>query len=415
MNAEIIAVGTELLLGNVTNTNARDISEMLSEIGINVYYHTVVGDNPGRLRDAVALARGRADIIVTTGGLGPTYDDLTKQTLAECFGKTLVMDEEIAEGLRAYFRGRYPDDAFPENNLQQAMIPEGATVLENDCGTAPGCAFEVDGTHVLMLPGPPRECLAMFRGCAMPYLRALSNSMLASHNIHIFGMGESAVEEKLRDMMMSMTNPTLAPYAKIGEVVLRVTAKADSEAMCEALMQPVLEKTQEILGDAIYGIDVVNLERMVIDLLQEAGLTISIAESCTGGLLSKRLTDVPGASDVYTSSVVTYSNESKERLLGIPMAVINEHGAVSEEVAKAMANGAKERLGTDIGIGITGIAGPSGGTPEKPVGTVYVGIATPEGMHCKKLTLRPDREIVRFMATNHALDLVRRYIQRLPM
>ena len=415
MNAEVIAVGTELLLGNVTNTNAKDVSQMLSEIGINVYYHTVVGDNPVRLRDAVEIARGRADIIITTGGLGPTYDDLTKQTLAECFGKSLMMDEEIAEGLRTYFRKRYPNDVFPENNLQQAMIPDGATVLENDCGTAPGCVFEVDGTHVLMLPGPPRECLAMFRGYAMPYLRALSNSVLASHNIHIFGMGESAVEEELRDMMLRMSNPTLAPYAKIGEVMLRVTAKADSSDECEALMRPVLEKTQQTLGDVVYGIDVVNLERVVVDLLRGAGLSISVAESCTGGLLSKRLTDVPGASDVYMGSVVTYSNESKERLLGIPIKLINEYGAVSEEVAKAMASSVKECLSTDIGIGITGVAGPGGGTTEKPVGTVYVGVATPEGLHCKKLSLRPDREIARFMATNHALDLVRRYIQQLPM
>ena len=246
--AEIISVGTELLLGNIANTDARDISQMLSEIGINVYFHTVVGDNPERLKDAVKIARSRADIIITTGGLGPTYDDLTKQTLAESFGKKLIFDEKEAEEIRTYFSQRLHSHAMTDNNYQQALLPEGCVPFHNACGTAPGCAFEADGVHVLMLPGPPRECISMFENCAMPYLRNLSDEEILSHNIHIFGMGESLVEDKLRPLMLKLSNPTLAPYAKEGEVRLRVTAKGKSAQECEDLMAPVIEQVRSVIG-----------------------------------------------------------------------------------------------------------------------------------------------------------------------
>jgi len=413
--AEIIGVGTELLLGNIVNTDARDISEGLSALGINVYYHTVVGDNPDRLRQAVEIAKGRADIIITTGGLGPTYDDMTKETLARCFGKTLVYHADIGDGIRAFFAKRLSGQKMPENNLRQAYLPEGCTVFENAWGTAPGCAFFAQGKHVLMLPGPPRECRAMFQNCAVPYLKALSDAEILSHNIHIFGMGESSVEEQLQDLMEGLTNPTLAPYAKTGEVMLRLTAKAESEAVAEALMAPVLAQVREILGDVIYGVDVDSLETTVLRLLADANQTIAVAESCTGGLLAKRLTDIPGASKSFIGGVSAYANTVKTNLLGVDGILIEEQGAVSDPVARAMAQGVKCRLGTDFGIGITGIAGPDGGSEEKPVGTVFVAMATETGTFVRALHLGNDRTRIRVMAVHHALDMVRRYLTELPI
>ena len=415
LNAEIIAVGTELLLGNVTNTNARDLSEWLSKLGINVYYHTVVGDNPARLREAVEIARSRADIIITTGGLGPTYDDLTKEILAACFGKALVYHKTEGEALRAYFARRLPGVDMLENNLRQAYLPEDCVVFRNDCGTAPGCAFLAAEKHVIMLPGPPRECRAMFQNGAAPYLEALSDAEIVSHNIHIFGMGESEVETRLQGLMQGLTNPSLAPYAKTGEVTLRLTAKAESRAEAERIMAPVLREVRETLGEVIYGVDVDSLEACVLRLLLNAGKTIATAESCTGGLLSKRLTDVPGASEAFLGGVVAYANAVKTELLGVPAALIAAHGVVSEPVARAMAKGARTRLGADFGIGITGIAGPGGGTEEKPVGTVFVALATGAETHVRSLTLGTDRGRVRIMAAHHALDMIRRYLTGLSM
>lgn len=413
---EIIGVGTELLLGNTVNTDARDISEGLSELGINVYFHTVVGDNPERLRDAVAIAKTRADIIITTGGLGPTYDDLTKQVLAECFGKELVCDQETVDSINEYFRRRHTHSGgvMPQNNLQQAMLPEGCTILRNDWGTAPGCAFEAEGKHVLMLPGPPRECREMFKNCAMPYLRSLSDAEILSHNIHIFGRGESSVELQLRDMMQSLTNPTLAPYAKSGEVMLRLTAKAQNCVEAEALMTPVLEEVKRELGDVIYAIDGISLEDTVIKLLTERGVTLATAESCTGGLLAKRLTDIPGASAVYLGGVSAYSNAAKCLFLGVDSGLIDTHGAVSAPVASAMAEGVASKLGTDIGVGITGIAGPGSDGTDKAVGTVYVAMKTGEKTYCRELSLGNDRARNRLMAANYALDMMRRFLTGKP-
>lgn len=410
MTAEIISVGTELLLGNVVNTDARDISQMLSELGINVYFHTVVGDNPERLKKAVAIAKERADIIITTGGLGPTCDDLTKQTLAEAFSKKLLFNEEEAQEIKNYFHTHLHNAKITENNFQQALLPEGCTVFHNTCGTAPGCAFYAENTHVLMLPGPPRECISMFKNCAIPYLKELSKEEIRSHNIRIFGMGESAVEDKLRSMMLEMENPTLAPYAKEGEVMLRLTAKAASDEEADELMKPALQKVQEILGDIIYGIDVESLEERVINLLGDKGMTLATAESCTGGLVSKRITDIPGASKVFLGGVTAYSNEAKTNILGVDAAVIQEEGAVCEEVARQLAEGVKEKFSSDLGIGITGIAGPQSDNTNKEVGTVFVALASKEKTFCRSLHLGADRSRVRTMAANHALDMVRRYL-----
>lgn len=409
MNAEILSVGTELLLGNIVNTDARDLSEMLSELGINVFYHSVVGDNPERLEQSVKLAKTRADLIITTGGLGPTYDDLTKQVLCRAFGLEMYYDETEADGIKEWFEKRRRGAKMTENNLRQAWLPEGCTVFHNLWGTAPGCAFEADGVHVIMLPGPPSECTAMFRNCAMPYLKSLEGGVIASHSLRVFGMGESAVENLLSGMMNELTNPTLAPYAKEGEVMLRVTAKADSEQQAEEMMTPVIENVREALGELIYGMDVDSLEERVSALLREKHSTLACAESCTGGLAAKRMTDLPGASEVFRGGVVTYTDEVKTTLLDIDPDVLRTEGAVSAEVAAEMAENVREKLRADIGIGITGLAGPDG-DGKNPVGTVFVAMATGMDTFIAPLSIGVGRDRIRTYAASYALDMVRRYL-----
>ena len=414
MNAEIISVGTELLLGNIVNTDARDLSIMLSELGINVYWHTVVGDNPARLTAAVAAAKERADVIITTGGLGPTCDDLTKQTLCAAFGKEMYFDERAEADLRAYFKGRVMTD----NNLQQCYLPVGCTPFYNTCGTAPGCGFQVgNGKIVLMLPGPPKEMNAMMRHGGIDFLRSLSDEGIWTHNIMLFGMGESHVESLLRDRMNALTNPTLAPYAKEGEVRLRVTAKAAGEAEAEALMAPVIAEVRRTLGDIVYAVDTPSLEQTVLELLKERGETFAAAESCTGGLVAKRFTDLPGASAVFRGGVTVYTNDAKRALLGVdPDALSPEDGAVSFEVAMDLAENVRETLGADYGVGITGVAGPDSDGIH-PVGTVFVGLASADGVTVRALELgeRSDRTRIRTLAANHAFDMLRRKMTGLPV
>ncbi len=407
-NTEIISVGTELLLGHVTNTDARDISEMLSKIGINVKYHTVVGDNPERLRQCVETAKSRADIIITTGGLGPTCDDLTKQILAEAFGLRLVENKAEREGLYDYIRyGK----KFTDNNFTQAMLPEGCTVFHNNCGTAPGCGFEKDGKIVVMIPGPPKECNAMFRESALPYLRKLSEELIVSHSVRIFGLGESSVDDIFAEEMNRMTNPTMAPYAKECDCLLQITAKAKSVDEAEKMIAPVMEHVMQRLGDVVYGVDVECIEESVIKLLREKGMTFSAAESCTGGDVARRFTDMPGASAFFKGGVVTYTNEAKAKLLGIDPALIEEKGAVSYEVAKAMAENVRALLGTDIGVGVTGLAGPDGDGVHE-VGTVFVSLAVEGETFVKELhtgAMRT-RSFIRRMAGNHIYDMMRRWL-----
>lgn len=414
LNAEILSVGTELLLGNTTNTDARDISIYLSELGINVFYHTVVGDNPERLSKAVEIARERADIIITTGGLGPTCDDLTKQVLAKAFDLEMVFHEELAEEMRRYFKEVIGVDNMTENNLQQACLPSGCTVFHNEWGTAPGCAFEAKGVRVIMLPGPPRECNAMFKACAMPYLRSLSDDVILSHNLHIVGSGESAVEAKLRDMMNDLQNPTLAPYAKEGEVMLRITAKAKSEDQAEKMTQPVIEKVREVLGDLIYGIDVGSLEQVVFELLKGKNMTLSTAESCTGGFVSKRITDLRGSSEVFIGGAVTYATESKTIVLGVDANLIEQYGVVSKEVAVEMAKCARTLFNSSIAVSTTGLAGPDG-DGKNQVGTVFVALATENEVFVTQLNSGFGRMRVRTLASNCAFDMVRRYLTGLPV
>ena len=413
--AEIIAVGTELLLGNIVNTNARDISQALSAVGVNVFWHTVVGDNPQRLKEALDVARRRADIIITTGGLGPTYDDLTKQTICESFGKPLVLHQDILDGLKVFFE-KNVHMKMPSNNLQQAELPEGCTVFDNPVGTAPGCAFEANGVHVLMLPGPPFEMLTMLKGHVIPYLRGLSSEVIVSHDIMTFGLGESPMEELMREKMSRMENPSLATYAKPSEVRLRATAKAESVEAAEAMLSPVVKDVTDFLGDYVYGVDVASLEDVCFRLLKEKGLTFATAESCTGGRVAERLTALPGASQVYRGGVVSYWTQVKADVLGVSQALLEEHGAVSAETARAMAEGARRITGADIAVSVTGVAGPDPDERGVAVGIVYIGLATPDGTFCRPLDLgKRRRDRIQDLASNHALDVVRRYLSGLPI
>ena len=416
MVAELIAVGTELLLGNIANTDAQMLSEKLSTMGITVHHHTVVGDNPQRLSEALETARKRADIIITTGGLGPTYDDLTKQTICKTFGRELELHEDILEEIKTWFQTKMGKE-MPENNVQQAMLPVDCTVFDNPVGTAPGCAFEEDGVHVLMLPGPPFECRYMFEHRAEKYLEKLTDGVIVSHEIRIFGMGESSVEEALREPMTTLTNPTLAPYAKLNECMVRATAKAETKEAAEALLTPLVAQVKETLGDVIYGVDVESLEAVVSGLLRERGLTLSAAESCTGGLIAKRMTDLAGASNVFRGGVVSYTNEVKARVLGVPEALLEEYGAVSEPVARSMAECCREICGSDLAVSVTGVAGPDTDDRGNEVGTVYIALAGADGTICKKLSCGKGRgrDRVRSAAASNAFDMIRRHLLGLPV
>ncbi len=406
MNCEILSVGTELLLGEIANLDAQIISQGLSEQGIDVFYHTVVGDNPERLKKALDTARQRAGIIITTGGLGPTADDLTKETIAAAFGRRLVMDPVQQKRLHERMGAR-----MTPNNEKQAVLPEGCTVLENDWGTAPGCAFEAQGCHVIMLPGPPRECEPMFRYRALPYLESLREGVIRSRYVKIFGMGESEMESRLSYLMNTLKNPTAAPYAKEGECLVRVTAKAADEKQALALCEPVVQEVCSVLGDVVYGVDVQSLEQVVVEGLRSRGLHVAVAESCTGGLIARRITDIPGASEVFGCGLVTYSNEMKNKLLGVSNETLAQFGAVSKETALEMARGVRRVSGADVGVGVTGIAGPGGGSAEKPVGLFYAAVSFEGGEQViERLRRNATRERTRLYASSCALDLVRRAV-----
>lgn len=413
--AELIAVGTELLLGGIANTDAQTLSRELSALGINVYYHTVVGDNPARLRQAVDIAKTRADLIITTGGLGPTCDDLTKTVLAERFGKKLVYHEESARHMEEYFRRIHPDRPITENNYQQAYLPEGCVPFRNDWGTAPGCGFEVDGVRVVMLPGPPSECGPMFRHRAVPYLRDWIDGVIVSRSLRLMGMGESAVESRLRDKMNALSNPTLAPYAKEGEVELRITAKADDEETARALIAPVEAEIRSMFGPLVYGADVPSLEYVCLALLKEKGQTFACAESCTGGLIAKRVTDLPGASAAFKGGVVSYWSEVKRDVLGVPQELLDTYGAVSEPVARSMAQGVRRATGSDWAVAVTGVAGPDPDDRGNPVGLVYVALSGEGVDHVREVHANGPRGRIRQVAANHAFDLLRRQLTGLEL
>lgn len=413
MNAEIICIGTELLLGNIVNTDATDVAQTLSEMGISVYRYTAVGDNPERLAEVVQAAARRADLLITTGGLGPTLDDLSKQTVAAAFGKKLVHHPECEADIRAYFERLHRP--MTPNNLLQAMLPEGCTVLKNDWGTAPGCVFDAEGVKVIMLPGPPRECRAMLRYRVAPYLKSLSGQTIHSRYVHIFGMGESQVESLLHDLMEQSSNPTVAPYAKEGEVMLRITAAASSQAEAETMIEPVAAQIRTVLGPLIYTEEYDSLEQTCLNLLRQAGKTLATAESCTGGYIAKRMTDLPGSSAVFVGGVVAYTVPVKEQLLGVPAGLIERCGVVSVEVAAAMAEGVRARLGSSFGIGVTGLAGPDGDGSNRPVGLVYVALSNGDNTWVRAIQQTGERERVRYIAGHHAFDMLRRVLTGLPV
>ncbi|MGI6463164.1 MAG: competence/damage-inducible protein A [Candidatus Scatomorpha sp.] len=409
MKAELIAIGTEILLGTTINSNAAMISALLSEMGIDVYWESVVGDNMERAAEAVRRAAERADIIITTGGLGPTCDDITKEAVAAAFGVGLEENREEKEWLIELFRARGSE--LTENNYSQIMLPEGSKPIRNSRGTAPGCRFEKDGKIVLMLPGPPHELEAMLNESVRGILMNLSGGIIVSHKLNLFGISESLMESKLRNYMKELNNPTLAPYAAKGECTLRVTAKAESAEEAEKMMEPVIDRVKKTFGNFIYGMDYDGLEQLVIEQLIEKKLTLACAESCTGGLLSKRLSDIPGASKAFLGSVISYTNEVKNKVLGIPNNLIEEKGAVSEEVAAFMAMNVRELIGSSFGIGITGLAGPEG-DGINPIGLVYIALSTRDSLYVRKVHVKArNRGAVRLYAGSHALDMIRRKIQ----
>ena len=414
--AEIISIGTELLLGQITNTDARDIAQRLARIGINVLYTTEVGDNPERLARCIEIAKERVDIIITTAGLGPTVDDLTKVLLAKSFGLELVMDEKEKEGLYDYITNEGYSEDMSRNNLQQAMLPEGCTVFHNYWGTAPGCAFQKDGKVVLMFPGPPKECIPMFDQYGIPYLKQFSDEEIFSHEIRVFGTSESAMDCMMRDIMKDLTNPSMAPYAKEADCFLRVTAKAGSEEEAETMMKPVIEKAVEILGDNVYGFDISCVEERVFQLMQEQKKTFATAESCTGGDIARRFTDMSGASEFYVGGAVTYTDDVKARVLGIDPELIREHTAVSEPVARAMAENIRTITGADFAVSTTGLAGPDGDGIHE-VGTVFCGLAMEGKTEVIELHLGANRtrDYIRRCAGNFCFDMLRRAMTGLPM
>ncbi|MBE6015930.1 MAG: competence/damage-inducible protein A [Lachnospiraceae bacterium] len=408
MVAEIICVGTELLMGNTVNTNAAYMGRRLADLGISLYYQTVVGDNVERLADTVKTALKRSDIIITSGGLGPTEDDLTKETVVEAMGSELIEDVHTRRRIEEFFSRFKGIRNVTVNNWKQAMIPKDGFAIDNDNGTAPGIVVEKDGKRAILLPGPPHEMKAMFEKDVVPYLEKLSTDKLYSKMIKIAGVGESNVETEILDLIDNQTNPTIAPYAKMGEVHLRITAKAASREEGDALIEPMADEIRKRFGRNIYTEDEsVNLEDVIVELLTKEHLSIATAESCTGGLIAGRLINVAGASNCLNESYVTYSNEAKERLVGVSHDTLAAHGAVSEETAMEMAAGAAKAAGADVGISSTGIAGPGGGTPEKPVGLVYLGVSYKGQTYVRRLQLRGNRENNRNHTVEFALIFLR--------
>ncbi|MCI9429390.1 MAG: competence/damage-inducible protein A [Lachnospiraceae bacterium] len=409
MTVELISVGTEILLGNIVNTNAAYLAEQCAVLGLSCFYQTVVGDNEARLAQVLETALGRSDIIILSGGLGPTRDDLTKETVARVMGKELHMDEHSRKRIEDFFTKRGLE--LTDNNWKQAMVPEGAVVIDNDNGTAPGIIIESEEKRVILLPGPPGELIPMFESAIYPYLSKAEPGVIYSQTVKLCGIGESKAETMVADLIAEQGNPTIAPYAKIGEVHLRITAKASAEKEAKKLIKPVVKELKNRFGMNVYTTEEnVTLEQAVVDLLLANKLTVTTAESCTGGLLAAKLTGVPGVSEVFKSGQVTYSNKAKHRLLGVKKHSLGKHGAVSENVAKEMAKGAAVSSRADVAVAITGIAGPDGGSPEKPVGLVYIACSVCGKVKVKEYNFTGNRNKIRESSVIAALTLMRHCI-----
>lgn len=414
MITELISVGTEILLGNIVNTNSAYLSEKCAQLGLTVYYQTVVGDNEQRMRDTIRMAAERSDVVILTGGLGPTKDDLTKEVAAEVMGLPLVEDAHSRERLEEYMKGyksNNPQRRITENNYKQALVPEGALVLDNHNGTAPGLIIEKNQKIMILLPGPPNELKPMFEESVYPYLREKQPEIIYSQMIKICSIGESQVADEIADMIENQSNPTIAPYAKTGEVHLRITAKAESEKDCKKLIKPVVRELKNRFGKNIFATEESkSLEEAVVDMLKDQGLTLSLAESCTGGAVAARIVNVPGASEVFTGSYVTYSNRSKRRTLGVKKTTLKVEGAVSAKCAKEMAKGACLISGADLCLSVTGFAGPEGGSEETPVGTVFMGCHFNGKTIVREFHFMGNRNKIREQATAHALAFLRECI-----
>lgn len=411
MNGEIITTGTELLLGQVVNSNARYLAQKLAELGVFVYYQVTVGDNRGRLVEAIREAMGRADVVVITGGLGPTEDDVTREAVAEALGAELVEDEEAAAMIRDFFRRR--GYALAESNLRQARVIRGSRVLANQVGTAPGMIVEAGPKVLILLPGPPREMMPMLEEQVLSYLRARmagKERVVYSRTLKLCGIGEASVEERIHDLLRGQGNPTLAPLASLGEVQLRLTAVAANADSARELIAPVEKEIRRRLGRYIFGADDDTLEGVVGAILRERGITLAVAESCSGGTLSTRLTDVAGSSAYFMLGVVAYDNRWKEDILGVDRQLLETHGAVSREVAEAMARGVRRLAGCDLGLGVTGIAGPGGGTQEKPVGLVYTALASSGGTRVRRDLYWGSRQEIKERSARGALVMLWRYL-----
>jgi len=410
MKAEIIAVGTELLLGDTLNSDAQYLSKQLSSLGIEVYHQSVVGDNAQRFSEVLEEAFSRSDIVITSGGLGPTADDLTKEIGSKYFGKKLVEDKKALEMLVAFFKkiGR----EMTENNFKQAYVPEGCTVMYNYNGTAPGIIIEEDGKILVMLPGPPRELNPMFEMYVRPYLKAKQEFVLVSRVLRVSRVGESMTEHLLKDLIENQTNPTIATYVKKIEVIIRITAKAKTDDEANALIDPVAKEIYKRLGNNIYAEGDTTISEVVCKKLMAKNMTVAVSESCTGGLVSTAFTDVPGISQIFMEGCVTYSNDAKMRRLGVKKETLDKYGAVSSQTAFEMAEGIAKSAGTDIGISTTGIAGPGGGTPEKPVGLVYIGIHIKGETITRELNFNGNRDTVRLRTVDAVFDTLRRELEK---
>ena len=409
MTVEIISVGTEILLGNIVNTNAAYLAEKCAGIGLACYYQEVVGDNEERLLSVLQTALTRADVLLLSGGLGPTQDDLTKETTAKALGKALYLHEPSKEAITSFFQKRGME--ITENNWKQAMVPEGSIVVDNPNGTAPGIIMEDNGRHIILMPGPPNELVPMFENAIMPYLNSLQPGIIYSQTVKVCGVGESKVEAMIEDLINEQSNPTIATYAKTGEVHLRVTARAEDEKEAKKLVKPYVKELKGRFGNHVYTTqEDVTLEKAVVDLLLANHLTVSTVESCTGGLLAARLINVSGVSEVFKTGYITYSNKSKRKLLGIKKSSLEKHGAVSPEIAKEMAKGAALFGKADVTVGITGVAGPDGGSEEKPVGLVYIACNVCGRINVKECHFSGSRMKIRESSVSSALSLMRESI-----
>lgn len=411
MIVELVSVGTEILLGNIVNTNAAYLSEMCARLGMSLYYQTVVGDNKDRLTETVKLALDRSDVVIFTGGLGPTEDDITKEIVAEVMKKELLEDSHSRKRIEEYVNTYVANNSkrkVTSNNWKQALVPKGAKVLDNHNGTAPGLIIEDKGKTAILLPGPPGELKPMFQEQVYPYLREKQPEIIYSQIVKICGIGESQVADEIADLIEKQTNPTIAPYAKTGEVHLRITAKVKDEKEAKKLMKPVLRELKSRFGRNIYSTDEdKTLEEAVVELLKVQGLTLSLAESCTGGLLSAKIVNVPGASDVYKEGFVTYTERAKRKRLLVKKSTLKSETAVSAKTAKEMAKGGCFAAGSDVCVSITGYAGPQGGTKEHPVGTVFIGCCMKGDVVVKEFHFNGNRSKIREQAAVYALTLLR--------